>query len=318
MVFPGFAHESPLWQVHDARMVRPISLGQRDRNCGCLPVVQWGVAPLRNLGNAMSSLEQWPTRVDRLWQPVAGVTPLLGLVTPEGVATAARPKLLYRKGSALLGYLVMESGRRHRRSDLAHLFWPDLPASAGLTNLRQVLCDLHRKLLPILGPEVLQIERTHVQLQLTWGQAQVDLQVIEAVAIGEHSAQLPAMDWLLHCDELLAEWDVDGCPAFDQWLASQRRWYWQLWRRALERLRAVAEQGHDWRLALECVRCQIQVDPWDESLHRQRMQLYCALGQAELALASYQSLAQQLEKELGVLPDHDTAILAQCIQARVL
>ena len=91
-----------------------------------------------------------------------------------------------------------------------------------------------------------------------------------------------------------------------------------MWRRALERLRAVAEQGHDWRLALECVRCQIQVDPWDESLHRQRMQLYCALGQAELALASYQSLAQQLEKELGVLPDHDTAILAQCIQARVL
>ncbi|MGN0863259.1 MAG: hypothetical protein ACI4N1_08070, partial [Stenotrophomonas koreensis] len=104
------------------------------------------------------------------------MTPLLGLVTPEGVATAARPKLLYRKGSALLSYLAVESGRRHRRSDLAHLFWPDLPASAGLTNLRQVLCDLHRKLLPILGPEVLQIERTHVQLQLTWGQAQVDLQ----------------------------------------------------------------------------------------------------------------------------------------------
>ena len=79
--------------------------------------------------------------------------------------------------------------------------------------------------------------------------------------------------------------------------------------------KAAVSQG---RRALECVRCQILVDPCDERLHRQRMQLYCALGQAELALASYQSLAQQLEKELGVLPDHDTAILAQCIQARVL
>ena len=44
--------------------------------------------------------------------------------------------------------------------------------------------------------------------------------------------------------------------------------------------KAAVSQG---RRALECVRCQILVDPCDERLHRQRMQLYCALGEAELA-----------------------------------
>ena len=252
--------------------------------------------------------------------PAEGQRPLLQLLgMPVGNGPDGPVRLMYRKGWAVLAYLLLEPGRNHRRTDLASLLWPSLGATAALTNLRQVLCDLRRKLDPLLGSGQLLIDREWVRLNMPAGSPVSDLQWIDTLAQGQAvcSDAIAGMEWLLDCGQLLDGWEMEAGDEFCFWLSSTRQWCLQQWRRALERLRQAAQHVGNWRLALECVRCQIQVDPWDETLHRQRMMLYTAMGQAQLALASYGELECVLQRELGLLPQRETVELAGLIRGEV-
>lgn len=242
----------------------------------------------------------------RLLGPVMGSQPSGGL------------RLMYRKGWALLGYLLVEHGRRHRRTELAAMLWPALEDSAALTNLRQVVCDLRRKLLPLVGADVLLVGRDSLAVQLDALQRISDLQLVEDLAMGAAIDDPEALRWLLASGQLLETVEEDGFEEFGHWLVSTRQWYLQQWRRAVDRLRVTAQQQGNWRLALDCVRSQIQVDPWDEALHRERMSLYCAMGQAQLALASYTALEQVLQRELGVDPQPETRDMVGRIRQQAL
>lgn len=244
--------------------------------------------------------------------------PLLQLLGPVSrMGDQAQLRLTYRKGWALLAYLVLEQGRNHRRSDLAALLWPTLGEAAALTNLRQVLCDLRRRLAPLLGPDQLLVDRHWVRLRLDLDKPISDVQMIDDLVLGVLSANEPErLGWLLECGELLEGCDLEGADEFGCWLYSTRQWCQLQWRRALERLRAASQLAGDWRLALECVRCQLRADPWDETLHRQRMMLYSAMGDAQLALASYGDLERVLQRELGVGPQRETTELAGLIRGQ--
>lgn len=258
-------------------------------------------------------------RCERSWQGPGNSPairlPLLPLLGPLSViGSRSGLQLLYRKGWALLAYLLVEQGRNHRRTELSALLWPRLSETAALTNLRQVLCDLKRKLAPLLGPDQLQIEREWVRLRLDPLSPVSDLQQVQAMVIDHHRVADPRqLGWLLECSELLEGWEPDGSEEFNFWLATTRQWYQLQWLRALDRLRSAAQRAGDWRLALDCVRCQIRADPWNETLHRQRMTLYSAMGEAALALASYRELEAVLKRELGVDPQRETIELAGAI-----
>ena len=244
----------------------------------------------------------------------AGRLPFVQLLGPLSVTSGRSGlQLLYRKGWALLAYLLVEQGRNHRRTELSALLWPSLSETAALTNLRQVLCDLKRKLAPLLGPDQLQIEREWVRVRLDPLRPVSDLQQVEAMVIDHQVVDHRQLGWLLECSELLEGWESDGSEEFRFWLATTRQWYQLQWLRALDRLRSAAQRGGDWRLALDCVRCQIRADPWNEILHRQRMTLYSAMGEAALALASYRELETVLQRELGVGPERETVELAGAI-----
>lgn len=244
--------------------------------------------------------------------------PLLQLLGPmSSIAARSGMPLTYRKGWAVLAYLLVEHGRSHRRGELAALLWPTLSEVAALTNLRQVLCDLRRKLTPLLGKAQLLIDRESVCLRLDPTCPISDLEQIDVLTITAlSSGGLVRSSWLLGCGDLLEGWGVEDGGDFAFWLSTTRQWYQQQWRSALDRVRAAAQHTGDWRLALECVRCQIRVDPWDEALHRQRMMLYSAMGEAQLALASYESLEMVLKRELGVGPQPETAELAWAIREK--
>lgn len=246
----------------------------------------------------------------------AAPVPLLQLLGPmTTIGARSGLQLTYRKGWVVLAYLLVEQGRSHRRSELAALLWPTLTEGGALTNLRQVLCDLRRKLEPVLGKGQLLIDREWVSLRVDAERPVSDLERIEALAMAPlPSGALGNYSWLLECGDLLDGWGADAGGELAFWLSTIRQWYQQQWRRALDRVRTAAQQIGDWRLALECVRCQIRVDPWDEALHRQRMRLYSAMGEAQLALASYESLEMVLRRELGVGPQRETAELAWAIR----
>lgn len=256
---------------------------------------------------------RWPMQVAEGAHP-----PLLQLLGPmSSIAVRSGIPLTYRKGWAVLAYLLVEHGRSHRRSELAALLWPALTEGGALTNLRQVLCDLRRKLTPLLGKAQLLVDRESVCLRLDPAGPISDLEQIDVLTISALSnGALVHSSWLLECGDLLEGWGVEEGGDFAFWLSTTRQWYQQQWRRALDRVRAAAQLTGHWRLALECVRCQIRVDPWDEVLHRQRMMLYSAMGEAQLALASYETLKMVLERELGVVPQRETAELAVVIREK--
>lgn len=261
----------------------------------------------------------WRCERTRPAQAPALRLPQLQLLGPlSAIGEQSGLQLVYRKGWAVLAYLLVEQGRNHRRTELSALLWPRLSETAALTNLRQVLCDLKRKLTPLLGPGQLQVEREWVRLRLDSSNPVSDLQQVEAMVVDCQVAADPGqVGWLLECSQLLEGWEADGSEEFNFWLTTTRQWYQLQWLRALDRLRSAAQQAGDWRLALDCVRCQIRADPWNETLHRQRMTLYMAMGEAELALASYRELEMVLKRELGVGPQRETMELAGAIGQQV-
>ena len=91
----------------------------------------------------------WRCERTRPGQAPALRLPQLQLLGPlSAIGEQSGLQLVYRKGWAVLAYLLVEQGRNHRRTELSALLWPRLSETAALTNLRQVLCDLKRKLTP--------------------------------------------------------------------------------------------------------------------------------------------------------------------------
>ena len=105
-------------------------------------------------------------------------------------ASDAGPGIQYRKAWALLGYLVLEGGRRHPREQLAELLWPDLPPASARTNLRQVLANLNRVLDACGGGGWLVAGRDDVGLAARPGVAIDVLALARAVDTGDTEALL--------------------------------------------------------------------------------------------------------------------------------
>lgn len=215
--------------------------------------------------------------------------------------------LIYRKGWALLGYLAVESNRKHPRTALAALLWPSLGETSALTNLRQVLSNLNRYCAVELGPNALRIERGSVGL-FRGDSALFDIDLLQRAPcqavhmLASQSSFLDGMD------------DIAGID-FHTWLETTRQ--------ALDgRLITAAEQCCDellasqqWERAALIARSLSQHDPWNE-VHAQRvMRAHAGGGMRAAAVKAYQRLETLLREELGLNPGQETLRLLEQIGA---
>lgn len=239
------------------------------------------------------------------------------------------------KVRALFAYLALESradlggrgARPHRREALASLFWPEMPQSLALTNLRLALHRLRQALdrcLPGVSDALLTITRQTVQLnQSVLAADALRFQQLLAETTAHAHSSISACDECLqrlaeaadlYHGELLAGFGVADAPAFEEWLLLHRETFQQQAMMVLHMLASRCEERADYRQAHRYTRRQLALDPYREETHRQLMRILARLGMYSEALAQYEACRRLLQQELGVGPDPATIALYEEIR----
>lgn len=240
------------------------------------------------------------------------------------------------KVRALLAYLAGEADRPHYREALAGLLWPDCPDVVALGDLRSALSNLRKAIgdCPTPAPAEtaanpaphLLITRDTIQFNTT-SDCWVDMAEFEqrlVTATSSHVCDPPAeIDVLeraisLYRGSFLEGFSVEGSPAFEDWLLLRRERHHRQMCAALHRLTILYEQLGEWDRAIGYARRQLELESWDEEVHRRVMTLLALSGHREGALAQYQTCRRVLAAELGIEPAGETTALYKAIRAGTL
>jgi len=198
---------------------------------------------------------------------------------------------LSRKDAALLAVLALDGTAA--RDTLAAQLWPAVDAAHARASLRQRRFRLARAAGQMLveGEESLRLAAT-------------------VLPVGQDPDQLLAADAHALDGELLDGLVFADCPDFERWLALARE-RWQVQRsQALTRVAGRLEAEARLAPALAIAQRLAQDDPLSDHAHRRLMRLHHLRGDLGAALDVYRRFAQQLDSELGELPDDETASLA--------
>lgn len=231
-----------------------------------------------------------------------------------------------QKSKALLAYLAVEAGRSLDRSHLAGLLWPDYTEKRARHNLSQTLLALRKDL---GGAEITAVflHATNRTLHFEAGETVfVDVVAFEAqqTAVRQHSHANPltcpnctqrlqqAAD--LYSGPFLDQFVLGDSDLFENWLTSRRETLLQQAVDVFTRLSDSYAAQTRLEEALQVGQRLLEIVPWQESAHRQRMSLLAQQGQRTQALAQYDLLCDVLLAEFGVAPEEETTALWQSLK----
>jgi len=228
-------------------------------------------------------------------------------------------ELRLAKSGALLAYLAV-TGKPHSRGALATLLWPESDSDHGLTSLRSILLEINQT----LGRGWLISDRKTVYLNPEadlWLDVQNFSTRIAACRAHGHAESgicercLPLLTTAanLYHGDFMAGFSLRDSVNFDEWQLFQAEHFRKLQANALTRLaQFFGDQGPaGMESAIGFARQYVELDPLNESAHRQLMQLYIQNGQRNEARRQYQLCEQMLDRELGVTPSEATRALLQ-------
>ena len=204
------------------------------------------------------------------------------------------------KVSALLYYLAY-LGRWVSRSDLAFLFWADVPEVTAKKNLRNLL---HR----VRALDYIEGFESEVS-RISW-QVKTDVAKFkEAVANKNYAGAVK-----LYKGELLESFRLDNAFEFTEWLGTEREELARHFQQAalvhivdLEEIQKFQEAAQQ----LEQLR---KTDPFNEDLLRRQLRNMQASQQISEVLAKFEQFQTQLAKEFGVTPELTTLELVDALQ----
>jgi DNA-binding SARP family transcriptional activator len=223
------------------------------------------------------------------------------------------------KARALLAYLAAEAGSPHRREALAEMLWPDRPEGAARANLRHTL----RALRLAIGdhqaqPPFLHTTRQAIALNPD-ADCWVDTHDFARSLAGVERREGPEAEALeqalsLYRGAFLEDLSLPDAALFEEWRILKRE---QLQRQVLDllsRLVAGYERQGEYQRALAPAWRKVDLEPWDETAHRQVMRLLARSGRRAEALGQYEACRKVLANELGVEPETETTQLYEQIQ----
>ena len=191
------------------------------------------------------------------------------ITTPDGRLQ------LTRKAAGCLTYLAFEG--EQSRSTMAGLLWPEMVEAQARTNLRQCL-----RRLKLLADVVQGDER------LSLCNLEVDAINLENRALMGDSAPLTVMR-----GELLAGYNFDDCPEFEDWLYRQRQRWWSLRRTAF---REQIQHAPQLETRLELARAWLGLEPLSEQALHTLVSLLVGskrMAEARSEIEAFQALHQR-------------------------
>ena len=225
-----------------------------------------------------------------------------------------------QKGVALLCYLVV-SRRQATRPFLAALFWPDMPETQALMNLRKVLQRLQplRPYLIITRETVAFNQDAEYCLDVAEFEGGKAVSSFGNAQDGSMQAVPHDITRLQKATSLYQGDFLDGfmladAPLFEEWVLAQRARLREVALAALQRLIAHfgEEGGHE--TAVAYARQLLTIEPWHEETHRELMRLLALSGQRSAALVQYEICRRLLADELGIEPAMTTVQLVEQIK----
>lgn len=192
------------------------------------------------------------------------------------------------KQAALLVYLGIHQGQVVRREVLADLLWEGADPDRARHSLSQALYQLRRKV-----PELV-INATREEVWIEAGSIRLDVDEFRE-AIEEERFEEAAG---LYGGSFLAGFWVAGVKAFEEWQARQEAELGRLARFALQKLLREAEVGGDWLRVIRLSTRILELDPYNEGVHRSRIEAIAASEGRQQALAELQRAAELIEMDL--------------------
>jgi DNA-binding SARP family transcriptional activator len=245
----------------------------------------------------------------------------LYLLGPPRVECDGVPiKVDTRKAIALLAYIAV-TGESHRRASLINLLWPEYDRTRGRSALRRTLYALNKA----LAGDWLNVDREEIGLNPS---AEIWLDVDQ---FRRHLARCkthghPQTETCPTCVDSLREavslvrgdflsgFGLKDSFNFDDWQLFEADALRGELAAALERLVRWHSSEREFEPAVRYAKRWLALDPLDEQVHCELMQLYAWSGRRSAALRQYEECERVLQDQLGIPPQQATAQLYRAIE----
>ncbi|HIP71079.1 MAG TPA: tetratricopeptide repeat protein [Anaerolineae bacterium] len=217
-----------------------------------------------------------------------------------------------RKMKALLVFLAMHK-RPFAREQLAELLWDDRELDQALANLRSLLSGLRRSFKPWLHIDRQTVafnHDSHYWLDVNAFTARLE----QAQAGGETNYDALAEAAALYRSAFLEGFYIREARQFEEWALLQREHLqWQAINALLELLNR-AQETYQPKDGIEYAARLLQLDPFNERVHRQLMLFLARDGRRHAALTHYKQLRRMLAREMQLAPMPETEAVYRRIE----
>jgi len=215
-------------------------------------------------------------------------------------------QVLTRKAKAVAAYLALKGGQPQSRERITALFWENSSEEQARASLRQCLSTLRKQfdIALIAGSDAVSLDPIAVDVDAKRFEQEIGTEDRETL---EHVLSLYKGD-LLEGFNLKEE-------GFESWIRTERERYRNLMIDGLVRLLGQYEQRKDTGSVIKFAARLLELDPLNESVHRDLMRAYSAQGRHHVALKQFELCRKALDRELQVQPQPETLALYDKLRA---
>ena len=237
-----------------------------------------------------------------------------------------------RKEFALIIYLVVEGGI-HSRKTLSELFWPESDARHGRAALRITL--LHLRHLLSEGADVdtashlfitadtlglhfpFDIELDLHTLHEAWQLSRASTHPALIMPENAHHSLLGQLSRAISLvrGEFLEGFSLRDSPAFDDWVRSQREYWYLRINEVFDRFSRLQFEARELASAIETVNRWLVFAPLHEEAYQRLMRLHFAAGDRYAALHAYDVCRTRLATDMQTEPTPETVALVSRMRA---
>jgi DNA-binding SARP family transcriptional activator len=235
---------------------------------------------------------------------------------PPAVLLEGRPLHITRRQTRALLYRLAAQAGPVPREHLCFLFWSNHTESEARRNLSHLLTHL-RHSLP--DPHLLDVDSDHVGLD----QNRIRSDAMEFVAECDLYQRIPQVGQLYILDKLyrgpfLSGFSLPGSPEFELWAIARRtvfeRMHLEVLAILVEEHIRLGELGN----AIQYANNYLEINSFDEAMHRRLIELYGAISDRRAAMEQYQLCADVLRRDLGISPGAATQTAYRNVLADLL